>query len=416
MSNLTPEQQAAAYAPCSVVITAGAGTGKTHMLAERYLYYLRERNLSPLEIVAVTFTEKAATELRSRIRALVSRELPQRWDLIAELEAAQISTIHALSARVCQEHFQVINIPADFQILDDLSGQIWLDDALQQALIQLSPEIFQIIPYSLLLEVLNQLLEDPDTANQALQRGIQDWHQLIIKARTLAVKTIINSSSWQSSWEILEQHQGQPGDKLEAIRISVLGAMSNLEDAENIDSAIAIIEQVNLRVGSKKNWQDIKVVKDALKALRESVRRVTSQGLLDLELTDADQQLKLMLPALTQAYREVRYYLSQIKLQRKVLTFSDLELYALQALAKFQVQEYYHQRWQVFLVDEFQDTNPTQAKLLSTLTAKAELTIVGDIKQSIYGFRRFSTSRYSDLSTVPRSHFEKQWSRSYPQH
>ena len=88
MSKLTPEQQAAAYAPSSVVITAGAGTGKTHMLAERYLYYLRERNLSPLEIVAVTFTEKAATELRSRIRALVSRELPERWDLIAELEAA----------------------------------------------------------------------------------------------------------------------------------------------------------------------------------------------------------------------------------------------------------------------------------------------------------------------------------------
>ena len=56
MSNLTPEQQAAAYVPCSVVITAGAGTGKTHMLAQRYLYYLRERNLSPLEIVAVTFT------------------------------------------------------------------------------------------------------------------------------------------------------------------------------------------------------------------------------------------------------------------------------------------------------------------------------------------------------------------------
>ncbi|NJL52321.1 MAG: UvrD-helicase domain-containing protein [Hydrococcus sp. SU_1_0] len=126
MPNLTPEQQAAAYAPCSVVITAGAGTGKTHMLAERYLYYLRERNLSPLEIVAVTFTEKAATELRSRIRSLVSQELPQRLDLLAELEAAQISTIHALSARVCQEHFQVINIPADFQVLDDLEGQGWL--------------------------------------------------------------------------------------------------------------------------------------------------------------------------------------------------------------------------------------------------------------------------------------------------
>ena len=388
MSNLTPEQQAAAYAPCSVVITAGAGTGKTHMLAQRYLYYLQKRNLSPLEIVAVTFTEKAATELRSRIRSLVSQELPERSDLIAELEAAQISTIHALSARICQEHFQAINISADFQVLDDLEGQVWLADALQQALTKLSPEIFQVIPYSLLQKVLNGLLDDSYTADKALRQGVGDWNKLIANARTQAVKTIVSDRVWQSSWEILEQHQGKSGDKLEAIRTSVLAAMADLEDAENIDSAIATIDGVNLRVGSKKNWQDMKAVKDALKDLRESVRRVTSQGLLDLKLSDGDERLKLMLPALTEAYREVAGYLSRLKLERKVLTFSDLELYALKALAEIEVRDYYYQRWQVFLIDEFQDTNPTQAELLDILTAKAELTIVGDIKQSIYGFRR----------------------------
>jgi ATP-dependent helicase/nuclease subunit A len=388
MSSLTPEQQAAAYAPCSVVITAGAGTGKTHMLAERYLYYLRDRNLSPLEIVAVTFTEKAATELRSRIRTLVSQELPQRLDLLAELEAAQISTIHALSARVCQEHFQLLNIPADFQVLDNLEGQVWLDDGLQQALTQLSPEVFQLIPYSLLKDVLGRLLDDPYTAHQALQQGIQDWEQLIVNARLQAVKTIVNDPIWQPNHEILQQHQGQGGDKLEAIRLSVLQAIADLENAENITLAIATILQVNLRVGSPKNWQDMKAVKNALTTLRDLVKRVASQGLLDLTLGEADEQLKLMLPALTEAYQEVTGYLSRLKLQRQVLTFNDLELYALKALTNISVQDYYHQRWQVFLIDEFQDTNPTQAELLQTLTSQAELTVVGDIKQSIYGFRR----------------------------
>ncbi|MDJ0573423.1 MAG: UvrD-helicase domain-containing protein [Pleurocapsa sp. MO_192.B19] len=389
-SDLTPEQQAAAYAPCSVVITAGAGTGKTHMLAQRYLYYLRERNLSPLEIVAVTFTEKAATELRSRIRVLVSQQLPQRLDLLAELEAAQISTIHALAARICQEHFQILDLTADFKVLDDLEGQVWLKDALQTALIQLPPEVYQIIPYSLLHDVLSKLLDDPYTASTALRQGIQDWKKLIADARIKAVKIIINDSAWQETWSVLQKHQGKEGDKLEAIRQSVLEAMEDLEDAENIDSAIAIIDRVNLRVGSKKNWQDDdrKAVKEALKLLRESVRRVISQGLLSLELTSADLELELMLPALTEAYQEVNDYLSRLKLQKKVLTFSDLEIYALQALANVQVQDYYRQRWQVFLVDEFQDTNPTQAELLNILTANAELTIVGDIKQSIYGFRR----------------------------
>ena len=390
MSNLTPEQQAAAYAPCSVVITAGAGTGKTHMLAERYLYYLRERNLSPLEIVAVTFTEKAATELRSRIRTLVSQQLPQRLDLIAELEAAQISTIHALSARVCQEHFQMINIPADFQVLDDLEGQVWSKDALQNALTQLPPEIFQAIPYSWLQDVLNKLLDDPYTADKALRQGIQDWSQLVVDARNKAVKMIISDRSWQETWSMLKQHRGKEGDKLEVIRQSVIEAMEDLEEGKNINAAIKTIDKVNLRVGSKNNWQndDLKTVKEALKILREWVRRVINQGLLNLALGDGDEQLKLMLPALTEAYQEVTNYLSRLKLQKKVLTFSDLEIYALRALEHIQVQDYYHQRWQVFLVDEFQDTNPTQAEILNNLTAKAELTIVGDIKQSIYGFRR----------------------------
>ncbi|MGL4880650.1 MAG: UvrD-helicase domain-containing protein, partial [Waterburya sp.] len=389
-NHLTPEQQAAAYAPCSVVITAGAGTGKTHMLAERYLYYLRGRNLSPLEIVAVTFTEKAATELRARIRALVSQQLPQRLDLLAELEAAQISTIHALAGRICQEHFQLLNLPADFQILDDLEGQVWLRESLQTALTQLSPQVWQALPYSLLQSVLNKLLDDPYTAKQALSRGIQDWSKLINDARTQAVKMIVNDPVWQSTWSVLQQHQGQAGDKLELIRQSVMEAMTDLEDAENIDQAIATIESVNLRVGSKNNWQDdgLKVVREALRILRESVRKVVAQGLLSLELTEADEQLKSLLPAVTEAYQEVTSYLNRLKLQRKALTFSDLEIYALQALTQTQVQDYYQQRWQVFLVDEFQDTNPTQAELLHTLTAKAELTIVGDIKQSIYGFRR----------------------------
>ena len=389
-NNLTPEQQAAAYAPCSVVITAGAGTGKTHMLAERYLYYLRERNLSPLEMVAVTFTEKAATELRSRIRTLVSQQLPQRLDLLAELEAAQISTIHALAARICEEHFQLLNIPADFQVLDDLERQVWLGNALQTALTQLPQQVFQAIPYSLLRDILIKLLEDPYTADRALRQGVQDWQQLIAHARTTGVKIIVNDPVWQSTWEVLEQHQGKEGDKLEAVRQSVLKAMEDLEEAENIDAAIATIDKVNLRVGSKNSWQgnERQTVRDALKALRESVRRVISQGLLSLELTSADERLKLMFPALTEAYQEVTDYLSRLKLQKKVLTFSDLEIYALQALAQVQVQDYYHQRWRVFLVDEFQDTNPTQAELLDILTANTELTIVGDIKQSIYGFRR----------------------------
>ncbi|BAZ44937.1 putative helicase [Chondrocystis sp. NIES-4102] len=387
---LTPQQETAAYAPCSVVITAGAGTGKTHMLAERYLYYLEQRNYSPLEIVAVTFTEKAAAELRSRIRALVSDHLPQRLDLLAELEAAQISTIHALAARICYEHFQILNLPADFQILEDLEGAIWLNESLRKAIAQLSPDIWQSIPYSLLKEILQQLLADPYTARLALAQDGKDWRKLIFKARIEVIKALIDDPIWQSTWLTLQQHQGKAGDKLEVIRNSVIEAMEDLESGLNIDQAIAIICQVKLNVGSAKNWQNdgLKIVRSALASLRDRLKEVVGKGLLNGELTTVDQELQSLLPMIRKAYQSVSTYLSRLKLQKKVLTFSDLEIYALQAINQPSVQKYYKKRWQIFLVDEFQDTNATQGEILSVLTTAAELTIVGDIKQAIYGFRR----------------------------
>jgi ATP-dependent helicase/nuclease subunit A len=391
MTNLTLEQQAAAYTPSSVVVTAGAGTGKTHMLAERYLYYLRERDLSPLEIVAVTFTEKAATELRSRIRFLVGQELPERVDILAELEAAQISTIHALSARICQEYYQFIDIPADFSVLDDLEGKVWLEDGLRAAITNLPQQVFGVIPYSLLSEILVRLLDDPFTADRALQQGIQDWKKLLADARLTALISLVNDRIWQDSWWILRQYQGQEGDKLESVRQYVIKAMEDIEGEENVTNGIEIINQINLRGGSQKKWRsqdEITIVKKALGDVRDLVREALKQGLINLEFTVADEQLKTILPAVTEAYFEVSNYLNRLKEQARVLTFSDLEIYALQALQSAEVREYYRQRWQVFLVDEFQDTNPTQAELLTLLTRDTELTIVGDIKQSIYGFRR----------------------------
>jgi len=74
--SLTEDQSRAVGTEGSVAVVAGAGTGKTHMLTERYLHHLLEDGLSPLEVVAVTFTDKASEELRSRIRERVRERVP----------------------------------------------------------------------------------------------------------------------------------------------------------------------------------------------------------------------------------------------------------------------------------------------------------------------------------------------------
>ncbi|MDB9314652.1 UvrD-helicase domain-containing protein [Spirulina sp. CS-785/01] len=383
---LTPEQEQAAFCPRSVVVTAGAGTGKTHMLAERYLYYLRQ-GVSPLELVAVTFTEKAALELRSRIRSLITQAFPQRRDILAELEAAQISTLHALASRICHEHPQAAGIPADFSILENREGQLWLADCRQQVISQLPFNFFEVIPYSQLSSVLDRLLDDPYTSHSALKQR-RNWEEILQELKESELQQLQASSQWQEAKAILSQSQGKAGDKLENLRQEVLDAIISLESKGEYVLPLKVLDGIDTRKGSKKAWDPttFTLVKETLKQLRERVRK--SLPLLTLELGEVDEQLETMLSALQEAYQEVYTALQEKKQAARVLTFADTEIYALQALNSSSVRDYYQQRWGVFLVDEFQDTNPTQAAFLEQLTHNAELTLVGDKKQSIYGFRR----------------------------
>jgi ATP-dependent helicase/nuclease subunit A len=391
---LSRQQQAAAYAPGSVAVTAGAGTGKTYMLVERYLYYLRERDVSPLEMVAVTFTDKAARELRSRIRSAVAQQLPDAADILAEVEAAQISTIHTLAAGICRQYPQEAGVAPDFTILDDLEGGIWLADRLQEALAKLPETLYRQIPYSLLSQVLEILIADPISAQRSLAKGTEHCDRLFAEIRQDALTQLCQNPAWQNSRSILERYLGKLGDKLEVYRQHAIMAIADLEAGRNIRSALETLASLKINVGSKKNWEPgiLPDVKEAIASVRDRVKQAISEGLITLELGEADDRVVPMLSALSAAFELGQTELDRVKLRSRVLTFSDLEVRALQALQTDRVRAECRDRYRVFLVDEFQDTNPVQAEFLELLTENADLTIVGDSKQSIYGFRRADVS------------------------
>jgi ATP-dependent helicase/nuclease subunit A len=389
--SLTVQQQAAAYANGSVAVIAGAGTGKTYMLAERYVYHLQADELSPLEIVAVTFTEKAAFELRSRIRASVSKQLPNRPDLLAELEAAQISTIHALAMRICREHPEVAGVPADFSVLDELEGFLQTKEWLDEALDTLPVKLYEQVPYSLMSQALEILLYDPISAEKALAQDIDKWQQLAQDLQQKALNELLQHPTWQDARNTLQNYCGSSGDRLEVeTRLPALQAINNLSIGENLKEQLSIINGLKVNFGSKKNWVEggLEAVKESIKELRELVQNFLKAGLITLETGTADDKLAKMLPSLQEAFDLVKKHITQAKHRERVLDFADLEVSALKALQDIQVQSYYAKRWKAFLIDEFQDTNPIQSEILELLTKNTLLTIVGDVKQSIYGFRR----------------------------
>jgi ATP-dependent helicase/nuclease subunit A len=405
---LTEAQIRAATAPGSVAVTAGAGTGKTHLLTERYLHHLREDGMSPLQIVAVTFTERAAAELRARIREAVgkAKDCPPGW--LPELEAAQISTIHALAARICRDHYDLAGIPADFRVLDEQEGAIWRAEHFATALEQIPLESFVRIPFSLMSAAMRLFLADPDSAEKALGCDAGSWCDFVTAARAGAWAKLRASEQWRSAGAMLG-NEGPPGDLIEAQRAMARAAWSAIENGEAPDGHLPALCGITLRGGSAKKWgeETFTAMKGFLTTLRDLVKG--SQSLLTLELNAADERIAELLPTLRDAFAIVQAELTEAKLRARVLDFNDLEHYALKILRQPAAQEFYALRWKAFLVDEFQDTNPVQGELIDLLTRHARITVVGDEQQSIYGFRRadvqvFATHRERVVETGGQTH------------
>src|SRR4051794_36525928 len=130
--SLNPEQRAAVDARGLVFVSAGAGTGKTKVLVERFARAVCDEGVDVESILVITYTEKAAGELRSRIRAgLVERGRP---DLARELDGAWISTIHGFCHRLLRSHPFAAGVDPRFRVLDDSQGRVLRSEAFAEAL------------------------------------------------------------------------------------------------------------------------------------------------------------------------------------------------------------------------------------------------------------------------------------------
>lgn len=403
---LTPEQQRAAISTGSVAVTAGAGTGKTHMLSERYLFHVQQQNLSPLQIVAVTFTEKAALELRSRIRQKMVERLGRDHEKVIELEAAQISTIHALATRICREHPQEAGVPVDFQVLEESEGNIYRSESLPKIIEQIPQEDFGTLPYSLAECAIREYLNDPITAREALCHEPSHWQNYIQEISDSERQALIRNEIWINTRQTLQTICAlDPSDKLDEIRKITLNAMIAFELNNDPDQHYPVLRGIRVNCGSRKNWKegDLDACKAALKEFRCFLDGYEKKCIYHLSSGSADALLIQYLPLIRNLCNHMHQELSKKKYHNRVLDFVDLEVHALKALEHDSVCQYYQQRWKAILIDEFQDTNPIQSRLLTRISRDCIATIVGDVKQSIYGFRRADVrvfQQYQDQITA----------------
>jgi ATP-dependent helicase/nuclease subunit A len=394
-----------------VVVTAGAGTGKTRTLVARFLSLLAG-GLPLRAIVAITFTNKAAREMRNRVREEMRRYLRRidlgaeerrRWqELYAELDGARIGTIHSLCTEILRGHPAEARIDPLFSVLDEgqanlLRGKAVRDTMAWAADTETVIDLFAVMGERILQATLDSLLQRRLEAREAFEGMAADvldgWEKELTERQGSVLEALRSEQAWKTATEFLRAHAAlTPDDRMETARLDALMATNEAGGTicEQLDS-LRRLERISLVGGSQAAWAGGACERDEVKEALRTLRGLWHQraDLLGLVLTPIDAQLAALTPALRAAFEHVVAGYEALKEGRNALDFDDLELLALELLKNNAETRH---RWQEevasLLVDEFQDTNGRQRDLVRILNGdRGRLFIVGDAKQSIYRFR-----------------------------
>ena len=375
---LTVQQRQAVEATGNILLDAGAGTGKTQTMAAKYLNFVAE-GFDPLQIVAVTFTRRAAEELRQRTWTEMARVYGESDPVTLRVQAAPVSTIHSLAEQICRQFPLQSGVLPDFEVIDEASFAPLLEIDLPNLLAALPGP--PSIPYPILKRLAKASIADPERFKSAL---LADPHRARQKIKRDAAESV-DKIDWSGFEVLLSSMEGRAGDRIEASRSEVLAALGQIRTTPS--TALARIAGADLRGGSPKNWLpgELNAVKDTIKELREIVRSLPKYVLLGW--TEEDERNRERVEALRQIMPTVSERMRGMTVDSGRLRFDDLEERALVALDDHAVRIELEERYRAILVDEFQDVNPRQARLIEALARGKRRCVVGDYKQSIYGFR-----------------------------
>jgi ATP-dependent helicase/nuclease subunit A len=411
----------------SIALSAGAGCGKTFVLTERFLSHLAPAGNGALpddqlhQLIAITFTDRAAREMRDRIRDKCYQRLEtspleevDRWlTLLRNLDSARISTIHAFCGALLRSHAVEAQLDPRFTVIEQSQADTLLAEIIEDTVREIlsdaaaplhKPLVNLIVQFGLerLPSQVVGLLSSGRSIDfdawlsrspSDLARAWAEHCREVVLPQVL--RRLSDSSAGRELLGVVRELSTATGELRN--RCDVLSTLlPNLSSSRNPAHDLDAILQ-NARVqgaGAKKNWPDDSLYerfKDAAEVVRAEVK--SAQRFLEFDTSTAqiDAEAGLHLLALA---NEVSGLYEHRKQEFAWLDFSDLLIRAQKLLTDpthADLQQRLASNLQLLLVDECQDTDPLQVELIKALCGKQQqngkLFFVGDFKQSIYRFR-----------------------------
>jgi ATP-dependent exoDNAse (exonuclease V) beta subunit len=359
-------------------VVAGPGSGKTTVLVE-YFGGLVAAGIDPLRILAITFTEKAAGNMRKKLAEAFRDDRETR----AGLERAWVSTVHGFCARLLRENAVFAGIDPEFYVADERESWRLQQESISGAM----DALFREHPAA--VRALIRGLSSPEFEEAALS-AYDAMRGAGIRVEQLAAYPEPQGRTARDVSLTLEELAADPADAWSSAQRQHLDAV--LEGAERIVTAASPLEALRAVEGFSANLQKCKRGTPAY----ELVRRLRDEiGELKYSLITAHYAPQREL--LFELLRRFDHLYRERKRQAGALDFADLEEFTARLLdenpeAHARVQAQFDH----ILMDEFQDTNGQQAKLLGLLRRPGNFYAVGDINQSIFGFRHAEPGVFRD--------------------
>ncbi|WP_010586739.1 UvrD-helicase domain-containing protein [Schlesneria paludicola] len=427
------DQQSAAITTrnVSIALSAGAGCGKTFVLTQRFLAGLEPsstegRDVSLHSLVAITFTDRAAREMRDRIRAACHERLRHcpseavdHWlEILRGLDSARISTIHSFCTSLLRSQAVEAGLDPSFSVLE--------------------PALADTLLRHVVRDTLNGLLElrDPDAVQFVVLYGLERTRDLLrnltaqrfqIDFRAFAETTPEQlAAAWLRKWRtevapklirtfresplvarVLELISGAPCTRDKMVeRIANLATLLPIQIPweDPLESLTLVRENATVvGGGTEKDWiskERQEQVKEAFTKLRAAIDGLKKD--LSFEEGDVTLAAEIACRALRLTEQTANAY-AVAKRSQGVLDFDDLLLHARNLLRDHpNVRQRVAAGIRLLMVDEFQDTDPVQADVVRFLCGEAmtrgKLFMVGDRKQSIYRFRRADPTVFATMS------------------
>ena len=428
----TAEQIEAIYtAGQNILVSASAGSGKTFVMAERILDQLA-RGVEISQLFISTFTVKAATELKERLEKKISQQIQETDDVdlkqhlgrqLAELPNAAIGTMDSFTQKFLGKHGYLIDIAPNFRILQNESEQLILKNEVFHQVFEEHYQGENKEKFSRLVKNFAGRGKDERGLRQQVYKiydflqstsNPQKWlSDSFLKgfeeADFASEKEKLTEKIKQALWDLeifFRYHLDNDAKEfpkatyLEAVQ-QVLDQISSINQESDSQAYQAVLTRV-VAISKEKNGRalanssrkaDLKPLADAYNDERKA--QFAKLGQLSDQITILDYQeryhgdtwelsktFQTFMSDFVEAYRER-------KRQENAFEFADISHYTIEILENFpQVRKAYQERFHEVMVDEYQDTNHIQERMLELLSNGHNRFMVGDIKQSIYRFRQ----------------------------